>query len=108
MGEGALMSSLADSPGALRLRIASLLAGIFALSSITQAAALQFSPSNHRRWNADGPPPWRSTRHAARSTPRDTLRSVSRASRKPAPSSIFEQFIWLAPAVKVSVDFWVD
>jgi hypothetical protein len=105
----------------LRISVSVLLASIFALVSVAQAAAgqpvcrpalafkdVQFSPMQpplERRWTAT----------VAVDASRCAIDSAgyfeigfSRLKESGAELDFHEQFIWLAPAVKVSVDFWAD
>jgi len=105
-----------------RFPTSALLASIFALVSVTQAAAgqpvcrpalafkdVQFSPMQpptlERRWTAivaiDA------SRCATDSAGYFEI-GFSRLKETGAELDFHEQFIWLAPAVKVSVDFWAD
>ena len=113
--------NLADTSPTFRLRIASLLAGIFALAGMTQAVGrpvcqptlafkdVQFSPMQpptlERRWTAmvavDA------SRCATDSAGYFEI-GFSRLKENGVELDFHEQFIWLAPAVKVSVDFWAD
>jgi hypothetical protein len=104
-----------------RLRLSVLLASIFALAGTTQVAGqpvcrpalafkdVQFSPMQpptlERRWTAivavDA------SRCATDSAGYFEI-GFSRLKETGAELDFHEQFIWLAPAVKVSVDFWAD
>lgn len=104
-----------------RLRISVLLASILALAGMAQAAGqpvcrpalafkdVQFSPMQpptlERRWTAivavDA------SRCATDSAGYFEI-GFSRLKETGAELDFREQFIWLPPAVKVSVDFWAD
>ena len=105
-----------------RLRPSVLLASIFASAYVAQAAAgqpvcrpalafkdVQFSPMQpptlERRWTATVAVD--ASRCATHSAGYFEI-GFSRLKETGADLDFNEQFIWLEPAVKVSVDFWAD
>lgn len=101
--------------------VSGVLAGIIALASVTQAAAgpvckpalaikdIQFSemqpPTLERRWTAVVSV---DASRCAMNTAGYFDVGFSRLKENGIEVEFREQFIWLAPAVKVSVDFWAD